>query len=112
MTGIELQKEVRTALSKGLRIPVVKYLAEYRGRYPVVIYREISNVPSLSADNREKQFRCTYQVSIATKDDEYGALEEGVEQIMTDLGFRRLDSRDIFDGMFFRVIRFVIVCEK
>ncbi len=112
MTSVELQRTVREALSKALPVPVVKYLAEYRGRYPVVVYREISNVPALSADNQEKQFRCTYQISIATKDDEYGALETTVERVMTGLGFRRLDAGDILDGVFFRVLRFVVLCEK
>lgn len=112
MTSVELQRIVRAALSKALPVPVVKYLAEYRGRYPVVVYREISNVPALSADNQEKQFRCTYQVSIATKDDEYGALEMAVEKTMTELGFRRIDAREILDETFFRVLRFVILCEK
>ena len=112
MTSIELQRNVRAALTEALPVPVVKYIAKYKGKYPVVVYREITNVPSLCADNREKQFRCTYQVSIATKDDEYEELEAAVEGAMLSLGFMRVDAQDILDGEYFRVLRFVIVCEK
>ena len=114
MTSIELQTRVRDALTEALSVPVVKYVQEYKGRSsrPFVVYQEISNVPALHADGREMGFRSTFQISIGTADDEYGELEAKVEAAMTSLGFMRKDAHDIHDGIYFRVIRFVIVCGK
>ena len=114
MTGMELQQKVRDALAEALGIPVVKYVHEYKGqsRRPFAAYQEISNVPALHADGRELGFRSTYQISIGTADDECGELEEAAEAAMAGLGFMRIDARDIHDGIYFRVIRFVIVCGK
>ena len=94
MTSIELQTRVRDALTEALSVPVVKYVREYKGRSsrPFVVY--------------------TFQVSIGTVDDEYGELEAKVEAAMTSLGFMRKDAHDIHDGVYLRVIRFVIVCGK
>ena len=114
MTSIELQKRVKDTLTEALSVTVVKYVQEYKGRNgrPFVVYQEISNVPALHADGSEMGFRSTFQISIGTADDEYGELETKVEAAMTSLGFMRKDARDIHDGVYFRVIRFVIVCGK
>jgi hypothetical protein len=114
MTSIELQTRVRDALTEALSVPVVKYVQEYKGRNsrPFVVYQEISNAPALHADGREMGFRSTFQISIGTADDEYGELEAKVEAAMTSLGFMRKDAHDIHDDIYFRVIRFVIVCGK
>ena len=114
MTSIGLQRMVRDALSDALSVPVVKYVHEFKGRSkrPFVVYQEISNVPALHADGSEMGFRSTYQISIGTADDEYGEIEDAAEAAMTSLGFMRMDAHDIHDDVYFRVIRFVIVCGK
>ena len=114
MTSVVLQKRVREALAEALGVPVVKYVHEYKGRSqrPFVVFQEISNVPALHADGTELGFRSTYQVSIGTVDDQYEELEAAAEAAMTSLGFMRMDAHDIHDGIYFRVIRFVIVCRK
>ena len=105
---MNLQQKVFAALSS-LNLPVVKYVNDYNGNYPVLVYQEISNVPNSHADNKEWTRRVIFQISIGTEDDEYFEIEESVTNLMIDLGFMRTDSHDIFDGVFWRVIRFSIV---
>ncbi len=105
---MNLQEEVTNALAT-LNLPVVKYLNEYDGDYPIIVYREISNVPDIHADNQEFSSRVMYQISIGTDDDNYFSIEKSVIHVMCNLGFMRVDSQDIFDGTYWRVIRFSIV---
>lgn len=104
---MNLQQKISDALET-LNLPVVKYINEYQGDYPILVYKEISNVPAFHADNRELTRRIMYQISIGTSDDEYEILEKLVEEIMRGLGFMRVDSQDIFDVIYWRVIRFTI----
>lgn len=104
---MDLQTDVEQALKIALDVPVVKYLHEYSASHPVVVYQEISNVPAMNADNTEILRRVTFQISIGTNDDEYQNLESTVEEVMRTLDFVRIDSRDIFDEVYWRVIRFV-----
>ena len=104
---MNLQQKVFAALST-LNLPVVKYVNEYNGDYPVLVYQEISNVPNKHADNKELTRRVVYQVSIGTNDDDYFEIENAVTNLMLNLGFMRVDSQDIFDGVYWRVIRFSI----
>lgn len=111
MTASELQRQVKAALEK-ISAPVTKDYREYDGTYPHIVYREISNVPSLHGDNRELFFRSVYQVTIVTDNDDYENLETAVENAMAELGFMRTDAQDIFDGNFNRVLRFSTVKQK
>ena len=111
MTASELQRQVKSALET-ISAPVTKDYREYDGTYPHVIYREISNVPSMHGDNRELFFRAVYQVTIVTDNDDYEELESAVENVMLELGFMRTDAQDIFDGNFNRVLRFTITQKK
>ena len=105
---MNLQEKVTTAL-ESLNLPVVKYVHEYNGDYPLLVYREISNVPAMHADNKEWARRIVYQISIGTIDDNYFDIEKSVEKVMAGLGFMRVDSQDVFDANFWRVIRFLFV---
>ena len=105
---MNLQEKVFNALAT-LNLPVVKYLNEYDGDYPIIVFREISNVPDVHADNQEFSSRVMFQISIGTEDDDYFCLEKSVIHVMGDLGFMRVDSQDILDGVYWRVIRFSIV---
>lgn len=111
MTATELQRQVKAAL-ESISAPVTKDYREFDGSYPHIVYREISNVPALHSDNREKFFRSVYQVAIVTDNDDYEDLESAVEVAMLGLGFMRSDSVDIFDGNFNRVLRFSISVPK
>ena len=111
MTASKLQRQVKAALET-ISAPVTKDYREYDGTYPHVIYREISNVPSIHGDNRELFFRAVYQVTIVTDNDDYEELESAVENVMLELGFMRTDAQDIFDGNFNRVLRFTITQKK
>lgn len=106
---IILQEKVYTALAAALNVPVVKYISEYDGDYPVVVYNEIENAPALFGDNVELIRRVVYQVSIGTEDDEYGELEEIVGAVMADLGFSCVEANDVFDKTYWREIKFVIL---
>lgn len=109
---MSLQTDIYNALNTALNVPIVKYLHEYSATYPVVVYQEISNVPAMHGDNSEVLRRVTFQISIGTNNDEYSDLESTVETVMHNLGFMRVDSRDIFDGVYWRVIRFIILAEN
>ena len=110
MSTDDLQKTVYDALvaAPGLsEVGVTKYYADYNGSYPFLVYKEISNVPALHADNVEVAARVTYQISIVTADDEYTAIENEVKKVMSDLGFLRVDSTEIKeDEDYIRVLRF------
>ena len=111
-----MQKAIYAALTADPaleNIPVVKYYEEAEGQYPFVVYKEISDVPALHADNREVAARVTYQISIVTDNDDYAAIETIVKQIMTVMGFLRVDSEELHDGDdYTRVLRFCRAVES
>lgn len=50
-----------------------------------------------TSDNIEVAARVTYQISIVTDNDDYAAIETIVKQIMTVMGFLRVDSEELHD---------------
>lgn len=116
MTSEEIQKAIYAALSADpalSTIKVVKYYEEADGQYPFIVFKEISNVPALHADNKEVAARVTYQISIVTNDDDYAAIEENIKAIMTVMGFLRVDSEELHDGDdYMRVLRFCRAVES
>ena len=110
MTSTGLQKAIYAALSADPAldaIKVVKYYEEADGQYPFVVYKEISNVPAMHADNAEVAARVTYQISIVTIDDEYEAIETIIKNVMTTMGFLRISSEELHDGDdYMRVLRY------
>lgn len=111
-----MQKAIYAALSADpalSTIKVVKYYEDADGQYPFVVYKEISDVPALHADNIEVAARVTYQISIVTDNDDYAAIETIVKQIMTVMGFLRVDSEELHDGDdYTRVLRFCRAVES
>ena len=107
---IDVQKQVYEALTADPAlslIPVVKYYKDADSKYPFIVYREISNVPAMHADNVEVAARVTFQISIVTDDDDYSGYESVIKQTMLLLGYMRVDSEDIQDGNdYMRVLRF------
>lgn len=74
---MNLQEKVFAALKAALAIPVVvKYVNEYSGSYPVVVFNEIENVPAIFGDNTELLRKIVYQVSIGTENDSYEEIEK------------------------------------
>ena len=116
MTSTELQKAIYAALSADPAldaIKVVKYYEEADGQYPFVVYKEISNVPAMHADNAEVAARVTYQISIVTADDNYEAIEGIIKNVMTTMGFLRISSEELHDGNdYMRVLRFCKAVES
>ena len=110
MSESNLQKDIYNALvaAPGLsEVGVTKYYADYNGIYPFIVYREISNVPAMHADNVEVAARITYQISIVTSDDDYFSIEDTVKKVMSDLGFMRIDTVELReDNNYIRVLRF------
>ena len=110
MTSTGLQKAIYAALSADpalAAIKVVKYYEEADGQYPFVVYKEISNVPAMHADNAEVAARVTYQISIVTIDDEYEAIETIIKNVMTTMGFLRVSSEELHDNNdYMRVLRY------
>ena len=110
MTSTGLQKAIYAALSADPAldaIKVVKYYEEADGQYPFLVYKEISNVPAMHADNAEVAARVTYQISIVTIDDEYEAIETIIKNVMTTMGFLRISSEELHDGDdYMRVLRY------
>lgn len=104
---MNLQEKVFDALSAALTVPVVKYINEYDGAYPVVVYKEVENMPALFGDNSELLRKIIYQISIGTEKDGYGELESAVVVTMTDLGFMHVSTVENFDKIFWREIKFV-----
>ena len=111
-----MQKAIYAALSADpalSTIKVVKYYEDADGQYPFVVYKEISDVPALHADNIEVAARVTYQISIVTDNDDYAAIETIVKQIMTVMEFLRVDSEELHDGDdYTRVLRFCRAVES
>lgn len=110
MTSTDLQKAIYAALSADpalSKVKIVKYYEEADGQYPFVVYKEISNVPAMHADNAEVAARVTYQISIVTIDDEYAIFEAAIKKTMRSLDFARVSSDDIAeDNEYIRCIRF------
>ena len=108
MTAYELQRQVKAALD-ALDIPVTKDFNEFDGVFPHIVYRELSNVPALHADDNEVFFRVVYQITIVTDNDDYERLEANVEDVMRELGFMRSAVKDVPDNSFNRVLQFSAV---
>ena len=116
MTSTEMQKAIYASLSADPAldaIKVVKYYEEADGQYPFVVYKEISNVPAMHADNAEVAARVTYQISIVTADDNYEAIEGIIKNVMTTMGFLRVSSEELHDGNdYMRVLRYCRAVES
>ena len=97
MTASELQRQVKAVLEK-ISAPVTKDYREYDGTYPHVIYREISNAPSLHGDNWELFFRSVYQVTIVTDNDDYEDLETVTFDALLDFHYRFETIHPFQDG--------------
>lgn len=81
------------------------------GKYPCIVFAEISNVPDVSADDEEDTGNVTMQISIMTNDGAATDIAERVNEIMTkNLGFSRQFSGDIIDGeVQIKAMRYVIL---
>ena len=73
-------------------------LTSYSGRYPVLCYQVISDVPHMWADDTEIARRITVQLSVLTQD---GADEEIIHllrTIMEELGWARISASRLLEG--------------
>ena len=79
--------------------------------YPILVYSVISDVPVLHGDNLENLHRVTVRIYIIVEEDKYPPLYESVRQVMSQLGFIRLQSTPFIDedGKFMMITDFKIV---
>lgn len=64
---------------------------------PILVYSPISDVPILFGDNLEKLHRVTIRIHIVTGDGDYPEIYYKVKNIMSDLGFTRLQATPFID---------------
>lgn len=80
------------------------------GKYPALVYDEISNVPAISANNAEALSRATIQITVLTDGSSTSAIAERVNAIMLNQGFSRQFAGDITSGNIkMKVMRYVIL---
>ena len=108
---MNLQEKIFNALAATLNIPVVKYINEYNGDYPVAVFEEVSNISAFFGDNGALLRAITYKISIGTRDDCYEDIEITVESAMHNLGFKRVGANETFNKVFWREIKFIIFTE-
>lgn len=73
-------------------------LTDYSGRYPVVVYSLISNVPALFADNAETARRLTVQISVVTENGIDSAIVDAAIQNLISLDWIRESTNRVTDG--------------
>lgn len=79
------------------------------GKYPALVYDEISNVPIVFADSEEQYSRSTMQISILTNGTSSDNIAERVNKVMLENGFMRQFSGDITNGKTkIKVLRYTI----
>ena len=80
------------------------------GKYPALVYDEISNVPALSADGEEQYSKATVQISVLTDGTSTSAIAERVNVIMINRGFMRQFSGDMTSGKTkMKILRYTII---
>ena len=85
------------------------------GRYPIIVYSPISDVPALSGDNQEIVHVVTIRIHVIASQKRFDLEERNflaacdlVEEVMTDLGFvRRQTTSQVEDGKVMKVLDFV-----
>ena len=65
--------------------------------YPILVYSVISDVPALHADNAENAHRVTIRIHIITGENDYTELYSAVKNLMSELGFIRVQSTPFID---------------
>lgn len=73
-------------------------LTAYSGRYPVLCYQVISDVPHMWADDTEIARRITVQISVITTDGVDTAINRLVRKIMEELGWARESTNRFLSG--------------
>ena len=73
-------------------------LTSYSGRYPVLCYQVISDVPHMWADDTEIARRITVQISVITTDGVDTKINKIVREIMEELGWARISSSRLLVG--------------
>ena len=68
------------------------------GRYPILVYSPISDVPIFAADDVEAAHRVTFRIHIVTLDGQYGGIYRRVHHVMEGLGFTRTQTTPYVEG--------------
>ncbi len=84
-------------------------MTSYGGRYPVLCYQVISDVPHMWGDDRETARRITVQLSILTESGADREIVSKVREIMEGLGWARISTDRMLDGKLrITALRYVI----
>ena len=84
-------------------------LTSYSGRYPVLCYQVISDVPHLFGDDLELARRVTVQISVLTRNGSDSEIVLRVQKIMNSLGWTRESTNRIMDGRIrAAILRFIV----
>lgn len=85
-------------------------LTAYSGRYPVLCYQVINDVPYLWGDDAETARRVTVQISILTEDGADTDMVSIVNQLMLGLDWMRVSTDRVTaqDGIRITAMRYVI----
>ena len=73
-------------------------LTSYSGRYPVLCYQVISDVPHMWADDTEIARRITVQLSLMTVDGADEDIVKILRTIMEELGWARISASRLLEG--------------
>lgn len=71
------------------------------GRYPVLVYSVVADVPAVIADGVELVRRVTIRISILTSDGVYEPMYQEIIRIMLGLGFMRVQTTEEFKNSVF-----------
>ena len=85
-------------------------LTSYSGRYPVIAYTVVSDVPHMAADDDEIARRVTVQIDILTEDGVDDAIVSEIVKAVTAIGWVRYSTARLTDsdGVRDTAIRFII----
>lgn len=73
-------------------------LTSYSGRYPVLCYQVISDVPHMWADDEEIARRITVQLSLLTLDGADDEIIHLLKKSMEELGWARISASRLLSG--------------
>lgn len=100
--------ELTSLLAEGKK-SIRQDMTSYSGRYPVLCFQVISDVPHLFGDDQELARRVTVQLSVLSEDGSDMPVIQRVREIMENLGWTRISTERMMDGKIrVSALRFVI----
>lgn len=108
METVEIEERVYAELINNLTLmdllanadkSILHYIApSVYPELPFLVYRVISDVPNLHADNKEFLHRVTIRIHIVHGEKDYSQIYSEVKNIMQALGFTRVQATPFIDN--------------